>query len=503
VLHAGTGRSIGYGEVVLLAQETDIPEVPDPALKSPESFRLIGTSPSRVDDPDIVRGAAVYASDIRIPGMLFAVIARSPTFGGRLESFDAADALGVDGVVDVVQVDTGVAVVAENTWTALQGRGALQINWQAGEHANLRSEDLRHRPAMEPTPEGARSLQAVYDIPLLAHMTMEPMTCTADVRPDRCEVWAPTQDPQAAKAFAMGITGLPSQAVTVHIPLIGGAFGRRNQTDFATEAIRLSQQIGRPVQVFWTRQDDLRHDFYHPLSSHRMRADLDDVRQPRLSVSTPNLSPIPTGIWRSVGNFPEAFVCESFLDEVAAALGRDPYELRMELEPASLRRVAQAAAEASDWGSALPAGWGRGIACHTTWGNTHVAQVAEVSVDPSGEVCVHRVVCAVDCGRVIHPRAVEAQMEGGIIFGLTAALKGEITVEGGRVQQTNFGDCPILQMDESPVVEVLILPSERDPQGVGEMAVPPIAPAVANAIYAATGKRVRRLPIRPSDVLPA
>jgi isoquinoline 1-oxidoreductase beta subunit len=503
VLHPATGRSLDYGELVLLAQDAGTGELPDPTLKSPDAFQLIGTSPARLDDPRIARGAAVFGSDIRVPGMLYAVIARCPILGGRLDSFDATDALGVEGVVGVLRVETGVAVLATNTWAAIRGREALQIVWDEGEHSALRSEDLRRRFEPQASPGGAGLLEAVYDIPLLPHLTMEPMACTADVRSDRCEVWAPTQDPQTAKSYVAGITGLPPEAITVYVPLIGGAFGRRSQTDFVTEAVRLSQAIGQPVQVFWTRQDDLQHDFYHPLSSHLMRADLESVRLPRLIISEPDLAPIPTGIWRSVGNFPEAFVRECFLDEMAAALGRDPYELRMELEPEPLRRVVQAAAEAADWGAPLPAGWGRGLACHSTWGDTHVAQVAEVSVDSAGRVRVHRVVCAVDCGRVIHPRMVEAQMEGGIVFGLTAALKGEITVEGGRIQQTNFGDCPILRLDEMPAVEVVFVPSDRDPQGVGEMAVPPIAPALANAIFAATGRRVRRIPIRPSDILEA
>jgi isoquinoline 1-oxidoreductase beta subunit len=340
-------------------------------------------------------------------------------------------------------------------------------------------------------------------MPYLAHATMEPMNCVADVKPDRCEVWAPTQNPQQAKQRARSITGLSDEAVTVHVPLIGGGFGRRLQTDYVDEAVKISQAVGAPVQVFWTREHDMQHDFYHPLSynyvSGKVDATGDMISLPRVR-SVPAQRGVPTGAWRSVSQFTEAFAHESFLDELAAVNNLDPVALRVDMLPARAGAVVELAAEKSDWGAELSDRWGRGIAYHATFGVTHVAQVAEVSVDADGSVRVHRVVCAVDCGTVINPDMVVAQMEGGIAFGLTAALKADITIEDGRAQQSNFHDYPLLRMDEMPTIEVYIVPSDAEPTGIGEMGVPPIAPAVANAVFAATGKRVRHIPIRPEDL---
>jgi isoquinoline 1-oxidoreductase beta subunit len=295
-------------------------------------------------------------------------------------------------------------------------------------------------------------------------------------------------------------THLPGESVRVHLPLIGGGFGRRLQADYAVEAALLSQAIGGPVQVVWTRDDDIRHDFYHPMSYHYVSLKQGEPFKKRFSRTRSATSYLPTGAWRSVDNFPDAYARECFVDEYAAATGVDPYEYRLALVDekvynADARAVLELAAEKSDWGKPLPEGWGRGMAFHSTFGITHVAEVAEVEVDKQGKVRVRRVVCAVDCGEVINPSGVEAQMEGGIVFGLTAALKDKITVKDGRVEQSNFDDFGVLRMDEMPVIEVYIVPSDRSPTGIGEMGVPPSVPAVLNAIYAATGVRVREIPV--------
>jgi isoquinoline 1-oxidoreductase beta subunit len=439
--------------------------------------------------------------------MMHAVVARCPVFGGKVAGLDDAGAQAVAGVRDVFEIDSGVAVVADSTWAAIQGRAALSITWEEGSNANLSSESTLQQlasTAPQPGSAGDGSMDAVYDIPYLAHATMEPMVCVADVRADRCEVWAPSQDPQAAKRNITSITQLRSDAVVVHVPFLGGGFGRRHFNDFVTEAVQASKAVGAPVKLAWTRDDDIQHDRYHPISRTYVSARLDETGHPanlpRLR-SYPMTVGVPTGYWRSVGNFTEAFARESFLDEVAATSSLDPVELRLRLMPDRGQAVIRLAAEKANWGSPLPEGWGRGIAYFATFGVTHVAQVAEVSIMPEGTVRVHRVVCAVDCGTVINPDTVAAQMEGGIVFGLTAALKAGTTVGNGRVQQSNFHDYPLLRIDEMPAVEVYVLPSDAPPSGIGEMAVPPIAPAIANAIFAATGKRVRHLPIRAEDLV--
>jgi isoquinoline 1-oxidoreductase beta subunit len=508
VIHLDGDQRLAYGELVETAATLPVPNPLDVSTEDPEDFQIIGTRIGHWDAPQMLDGSAVYGIDVKVLDMLYATVARPPVFGAEPVSFDATGAMAVGGVRDVVQIDGGVAIVADSTWAAIQGREALEVAWDEGPLADLSSAGIRQglieqvsRPGESGSSEEGASttLEAVYDVPYLAHATMEPMNCVADVRSDSCSVWAPTQNPQEALRRAVRVTGLPPASVQVHVPLIGGGFGRRLEVDYVGEAVRISQAVGRPIKVVWTRDDDIQHDFYHPLSHHYASASLDDPG--RLAVRSYSAGgDVPTGAWRAVGNVPEAFVHECFLDEVAAALGRDPYELRLELLPARARAVLELAATKAGWKDPLPDGWGRGIAYHATFGVTPVAEVAEVSVAQDGTVQVHRVVCAIDCGTVINPDTVEAQMEGGIVFGLTAVLKGEITIEKGRVQQSNFHDYPLLRMDEMPSIEVHIVPSDRNPSGVGEMGVPPVIPAVVNAVFAATGKRIRRLPIRAEDL---
>jgi isoquinoline 1-oxidoreductase subunit beta len=538
VVHMAGDRRLGYGELVGVAQGLKPASTPG-ELKDPKDFRLIGTSVPRVDDPAIVTGKAIYGSDVRVPNMLFAAVARCPVPGGTLAEYDATQAKALPGVRSVVEVPSGVAVVAEHSWAAIQGRDALKVTWDEGERAALSSTSIRKQLAelvdsalARESSQAPTMIEAIYETPYLAHATMEPMNCVADVRADACEVWASTQNPQAVQQYVQSAVGVPT---TVHVTLLGGGFGRRLEVDVAVEAAKVSKAAGAPVQVVWTRDDDLQHDFYRQSTYHWLRAGWDEARSLQLwrhiiaaegingvayhagnevleeglavSYNIPDDRsqslladiPIPTGPWRAVVNGPNAFANECFLDEVAAALNQDPYEFRMKLlrESNPLRAAVELAAAKAEWGAPLPEGHGRGIACHTT-DQTSVAMVAEVSVR-DGAVRVHKVVCALDCGVVIHPDMVAQQMESGVSCGLLS-LKAEITFEQGRAQQSNFKDYPLLRIGEMPEVEVHIVPSTRAPQGVGEMGVPPIVPAVVNALFAITGKRIRRIPIQTKDL---
>ncbi len=507
VSHTTSGRELEFAALVDKAASLPIPIVNDVKTKASKDFYIIGTRIGRVENPAIVSGQAVYGMDVKISGMLYAAVARSPVIGGTVASFTDQKAREVAGVKDVVKITSGVAVVAENTWAAFQGRNALDVSWNEGKNASLNSAELERsmvgNASNQPAPSG--KLAATYVVPYLAHATMEPMNCTADVRADVCEVWAPTQNPQAVKSKVRSLTQLPEKAITVYVPPVGGAFGRRLEMtlgggslppacDYVAEAVQISKAVGAPVKVVWTREDDFRNDIYHPLTVIKASASLDDVNSMSFNRSQASAS-VPLGNWRSVGNVADAFAHESFFDEFAAAIGADPYELRRTVLNDRARAVLELAATKAGWGTSLPQGVGRGIAYHATWGVTHVAQVAEVSVDGDGKVRAQRVVCAVDCGTPVNPDVIEAQMEGGIIFGLTNTLKASTSIENGRVKETNFDAYPLLRLDESPQIEVYIVPSSASPTGIGEMSNPVIAPAVANAIFAAIGKRVRRLPI--------
>src|SRR6184192_3079673 len=567
VVHASSKRRLTYGKLVAKAAQLPVPK--DPPLKDPKDFRLLGTRVPRLDTPAKVDGSAVFGIDVRVPGMLIASIERCPVFGGTLKSYDATKAKAVPGVRAVVAIEpspwtgtagawaagcaAGVAVVANTYWQAVTGRRALEIQWGEGDAASLDSDGIRaefvkraEQPGVEARKDGdaaatlagaAKRVEAVYEVPFLHHATMEPMTCTAHVRSDGCDVWVPTQNQTRAQEVAAELTALPKEQVRVHTTFLGGGFGRRLEPDFVSEAVRVSKAAGAPVKVIWSREDDVQHGFYRPATYNRFAAALDAAGNPvawthrivappillkfgplekgidrtlidgasNLPYAIPNvlvdqvavdLLPVPRGFWRSVGISQNAFVTECFFDEVAVASGKDPYELRRQLladKPRHLRTL-ELAAQKAGWGTPLPAGRGRGIAL-AEWAPTTCAQVAEVSVTPEGNVRVHRVVCAVDCGPTVNVGQIEAQLQGGIVYGLTAALYGQITIERGRVKQSNFTDYPMLHIEEMPVVEVHVVPSDDKQGGIGEPSVGPIAPAVCNAIFAATGKRVRRLPI--------
>ncbi|PYU21690.1 MAG: twin-arginine translocation pathway signal protein [Acidobacteria bacterium] len=555
ILHAKTGRRSTYGSVAEAAGKLPVPqEIP---LKDPRDFRIIGKPTRRLDTPDKVSGRTQFGIDVRRENMLYAVVARCPVFGGKVASFDAGRAKAIPGVRHVLQISSGVAVVADDTWTAMEARRALDVKWDEGPNAGATSETIRklfaerashpgHVARKDGDPEtqierAARKIEAVYEVPFLAHATMEPQNCTADVTAARCDVWAPTQNQTNAQKTAADITGLDLSKVFVHTTFLGGGFGRRFESDYVSDAVEVSKAVGKPVKVTWSREDDIQHDFYRTASYARFTAGLDaegwptvwmnriacpsimarfgplkdnfDSRSVEICDAVPYAVPnilvdyqladagIPIGFWRSVGASQNGFFLESFIDEIAAEGNKDPYELRRRLLRNSPRhlRVLETAAEKAGWGVPAP-GRFRGIAVVSSYFG-YVAQVVEISVDRSKRsLIVHRVVCALDCGRAVNPSSIDAQVKSSVVYALTAALHGEITIDHGRVQQSNFHDYQMLRIADMPVVDVHIIPSELAPTGTGEFAVPPVAPALCNAIFAATGRRIRRLPIRPEDL---
>ena len=556
VVHTPSGRRLGYGALVEKAAGLPVPE--DPRLKDPKEFRLLGTSVARLDGPAKVSGSARFGIDTKIPGMLHAALARSPVFGGKVARVEEDRTRRVPGVRDVIPLQGSVAVVADSTWAAFQGRDALAVTWDEGENAGLDSAGIRRlleeasgRAGTARRTEGdveaalaraASRIEAVYEAPFAYHGPMEPMNCVAHAADGRCEVWAPTQFPDMLQETVAGQLGIPPASVKVNITLSGGGFGRRIEPDYAVEAATLSKRVGAPVQVVWSREDDVQHDWYRPVSRHVLRAGVEDgrltawghrivtssimaQRMPgslregyddsvfdwvsNVPYAVPNFradsvlveTPVPIGWWRSVYASQNAFATECFLDEVAAAMRKDPVELRRALlgESPRHRAVVELAASKSGWGSPPPAGRARGIALCGSFGS-YVAEVAEVSVGPGGEPRVHRVTCAVDCGMTVNPDLIRQQMEGAVGFALTPVLHGPITIAKGRVEQSNFDDYPLVTMREMPDVAVHIVPSRESPGGIGEPGVPPLAPAVANAFSALARRRVRTLPIRPEDL---
>ena len=561
VVNTKTNARASYGSLAAAAAKLTPPK--DVPLKDPQNCKLVGKPTKRLDTPLKTNGKAQFGIDVRAPGILHAVVARCPVFGGKVASFDATKAKAVPGVKHVVQISSGIAVVADNTWNAMEGQRVLEVKWDEGPNANLNSAaiskllaDRAAQPGVEARKEGdapsalsstAKKIEAVYEVPYLAHATMEPMNCTADVRSDGVDVWVPTQFQTTTEMSVAKISGLKPEQIHVHTTYLGTGFGRRAEQDFVLEALETSKAVGAPIQVTWSREDDMQHDFYRPASYCRFAAGLGSDGMPAawtnriacpsifsrffgpeslkkkglddssvegaadIPYSIPNIlvdyqltePGIPVGFWRSVGSSQNAFFSESFVDELAAASGKDPYEFRRKLLQKAQRYlgVLELAATKAGWGTPAPTSRFRGIAVAKAF-DTYVAEVAEISVDrKEGSLHVHRVVCAVDCGRVVNPSIVEAQMQGGIVYGLTAALKGEITIDRGRVEQSNFNNYDMLRINEMPHIEVHIVPSTESPTGCGEPGVPPIAPAVCNAVFAATGKRIRRLPIRGEDLV--
>jgi len=578
VLHAPTGRRFRYGDLVEAASKLTPIELDQAPLKDPRNFRFIGRPVARVDTPGKVDGSAIFGIDVRVPEMLFAVIARCPHFGGKLATCDGSAAKAVPGVKAVfavapirflpgigrdIHVAGGMAVVANSTWAAMEGRKALEITWDkgpGGEESTASLQKLFHEKmagapgivavdrgdAAKALQDAGKQIEALYELPFQAHATMEPMNTTMHVQQDGLiEVWSPTQIAAVAQKEIAQLAGIPPEKVTVHMTLSGGSFGRRYQWDYVAEAYQVAKEMKVPVQLVWTREDDMQHDFYRQYSCQRMSGALDGqgniVAWSQRIVSTPiravfdsveslkdpkhvasqdvgfsdtlpyqarhyrlDYAPVdsvvPRAWWRSVSSSFHSFAIESFIDELAHAAHSDPYEFRLRsLRPGPdtprLRAVLQLAAEKSGWGRPLPAGHGRGIAC-CVFGGTCVAHVAEVSVEKSGALRVNRVVSAVDCGLAVNPDGVRAQIEGAINYALTPVLSGEITIREGAVEQSNFHDYQVLRMKDAPRIDVHIASGADTPgDGVGEAGVPPLAPAVANAVFAATGKRLRRLPV--------
>lgn len=559
VTHQPSGRSLTYAELAQAAATQPVPATV--TLKDPKDFQLIGKSSRRLDTPGKVNGAVKYGIDIRVPGMKVATVAACPVIGGTLQDVDETAARAIPGVRDIVRLENAVAVIGDHFWAAKQGLDSLDITWNEGANAKLASANImaalraaseRKKPIMarqEGDVEGAlkaasKKVEAIYQLPFLAHAPMEPINCVAHVRANECEIWVGTQVPVAAQGIAAQVTGFPPEKIILHNQLIGGGFGRRLVAESVGQAVAIAKQVSYPVKVIWTREEDIQHDLYRPAYYDRISAGLGPDGLPTVWVDhvsggsvlgnylpsgwpedkldddavegaakppydLPVIQvdwvredpPVPITWWRGVGPTHNVFVVESFMDELAHEAGKDPVDYRRALTKNQPRAagVLELVAEKSGWGSPLPAGTGRGIALHDAFGS-YMAVVLEASVSPAGEITLHRAVVAVDCGITINPDTVEAQIEGGLIFGLSAALFSDITFTDGRVDQSNFHDYRILRNNEAPKIEIHHVKSLETPGGIGETATVSAAPALANAIFAVTGKRLRTLPFNPSDL---
>jgi isoquinoline 1-oxidoreductase subunit beta len=583
VLHGARKNFLTYGELAADAAKLPVPDFNSVPLKNSDDFTIIGHDRHRIENSLKTTGAAKFGIDSRVPGMLYAVIARCPVFGGKAVSFDATKTKEIAGVRDVFMIDPvpegafsagGVVVLADNSWAAIQGRKALKVTWNEGPHAAESSAALRKQFLANVAKPGKRyrddgnvdaalaaapkKIEAIYELPFAAHACMEPMNCTVHIRPDGAEAWVPTQAPQWAQEVIAGVAKLPKNSVVVHTTLMGGGFGRRYQADFAMEAAQVAKASGKPVMVLWTREDDMQHDFYRPASYHHFQGavdaqgnlaawkhfqtstSIDAMWNPKeggsgeksefataafIPYETPNFrveymlakSGVPRAWWRSVEHSSSGFVVESFVDELATAAGMDPLEFRLRLigsdrkipdytnpkegkplDTARQKGVLKLVAEKADWGKPLPAGVARGIAGYYSF-ETYTAAVAEVSLK-DGAIHVNRLVYAVDCGRPINPDGIRAQVEGAAIYGISAALHDAITINRGRVEQSNFNDYQMPRIAETPKTEIHIVMSKEEPTGIGEPGLPVVTPAICNAVFALTGKRMRRLPIRPEDL---
>ncbi|KWN13564.1 xanthine dehydrogenase family protein molybdopterin-binding subunit [Burkholderia ubonensis] len=553
VLHPPSGRRASYGQLADAAAKLPVPK--DVALKKPADFKLVGKPVKRLDSPEKVDGTARFGLDVRLPGMLVAVIVNSPVFGGTVASVDDTAARQIRGVRQIVRADNAVAVVGDHTWAAKRGASALVVKWNEGAGAKVSTKDIAadHARAAD-SGKGAVArkdgdvdrafanaktrVDAVYEQPLLAHATMEPVNCTVHVRPDGCEIWVGTQVPTRALDAVQQITGFPREKIIVNNHLLGGGFGRRLEIDMVVQAVKIAKQVNAPVKVVWTREEDIQHDMYRPYYYDRISAGLDANGRPiawrhrivgssilarfappavkngvdpdavevaaELPYDLPNQlvdyvrqepRHVPTAFWRGVGPTRGTFVVESFIDELAAQAKTDPVQYRRALLGKSprARNVLDVASKAAGWGTPLPTGQGRGVSVMHAFGS-FFSIVVDVAVD-DGDVQVKRVVCAVDCGMAVNPDTIDAQVQGGIIFGITGALYGEITIENGRVAQGNFTDYRMLRINETPPIDVHIVKSGEAPGGIGEPGTAALAAALANAIFAATGKRVRKLPV--------
>jgi isoquinoline 1-oxidoreductase subunit beta len=559
ISHGPSGRRVTFGAIAAAAADMKPPT--QVALKDPKDWNLIGTRQRRFDVPDKITGKPIYAIDVQLPNMLCAAIVQCPVFKGTLKAVDETRLAGMRGIRQVVKLPDAVAVVADSWWRAKKAAEALPVTWDFGDNSEVSSGTIRAQlkaglgandarigradgDVERALGQAVKRIEADYAVPFLGHATMEPQNCTAHVTADLVEVWAPTQDGETALAIAADAAGMSPDKVLIHKMMLGGGFGRRGIfQDFVRQAVLIAKAVGQPVKLVWTREEDIRHDFYRPVAMARMIAGLDANGMPiawkirtsgqsiiaavsprvmqfgvdrnflqglleDMPYEVPNYlvdfamrnSHVPVGVWRSVNHSQNAFFKESFVDEMAFAAGLDPYLFRRRLLAKKPRELAvlEAAAKRAGWGASLPSGIFRGMALHNSQSSI-CAQVVDASVGPDGKVRVHRVVSAIDAGHVVNPLTIELQTESAVVFGLSAALYGEITIKDGRVEQANFHDYPMLRLAEMPHVETVIVAGDGW-GGVGETAVPPLAPALCNAIFAGTGKRIRSLPLKNHDL---